>query len=74
MQRVRLVPACFLLPGQVERLARMLSGLLAASLQTTDLAQPCDRGGNVLYCHRARADTFAYRSPLEQRVPLREVS
>ena len=43
VQRERLVPAFLLLPGQVERLARVLPGLLAASRQTTDLAEPCDR-------------------------------
>ena len=42
VQRERLVPACLVLPGQVERLARVLPGLLAASRQTTDLAEPCD--------------------------------
>jgi hypothetical protein len=31
VQREGLVPACLLLPGQVERLARVLPGLLAAS-------------------------------------------
>ena len=40
VQRERLVPAFLLLPGQVERLARVLPGLLAASRQTTDLAEP----------------------------------
>jgi hypothetical protein len=40
VQRERLVPACLPLPGQVERLARVLPGLLAASRQTTDLAEP----------------------------------
>ena len=42
VQRERLVTAFLLLPGQVERLARVLPGLLAASRQTTDLAEPCD--------------------------------
>ena len=42
VQRVRLVPTFLLLPGQVERLACVLPGLLAASRQTTDLAEPCD--------------------------------
>jgi len=37
VQCEHLVPACFLLPGQVERLAGMLPGLLAASRQTPDL-------------------------------------
>jgi hypothetical protein len=31
MQRAHLVPACLLLPGQVERLARVLPGFIAAS-------------------------------------------
>ena len=42
VQRIRLVAAFLVLPGQVERLARVLPGLLAASRQTTDLAEPCD--------------------------------
>ena len=45
VQRERLVPAFLLLPGQVERLAGVLPGLLAASRQTTDLAEPCDPAG-----------------------------
>ena len=69
VQRERLVPAFLLLPGQVERLARVLPGLLAASRQTTDLAEPCDPVGMTL--QRARADTFADRL-LQQRAPLRE--
>ena len=69
VQRERLVPAFLLLPGQVERLACMLPGLLAASRQTTDLAEPCDPVGMTL--QRARADTFADRL-LQQRAPLRE--
>ena len=44
VQRIRLVGTLFVLPGQVERLARVLPGLLAASRQTTDLAEPCDPG------------------------------
>jgi hypothetical protein len=71
VQRVRLVPACLLLPGQVERLARVLPGLLAASRQTTDLAEPCDPVGKTE--QPARAETFA--DPLlQQRAPLREAS
>src|SRR4029434_11183197 len=58
MQRVRLLPTFLLLPGQVERLAGVLPGLLAASRQTTDLAEPCDPEGSL---PRARADTFADR-------------
>ena len=69
VQRVRLVPAFLVLPGQVERLAGVLPGLLAVSRQTTDLAEPCDPVGMTL--QRARADTFADRL-LQQRAPLRE--
>ena len=69
VQRERLVPAFLVLPGQVERLAGVLPGLLAASRQTTDLAEPCDPVGMTL--QRARADTFADRL-LQQRAPLRE--
>ena len=47
VQRKRLVPACLLLPGQVERLACVLPGLLAASRQTTDLTEPCDPVGKI---------------------------
>ena len=69
VQRVRLVPAFLLLPGQVERLARVLPGLRAASRQTTDLAEPCDPVGMTL--QPAHAETFTDRL-LQQRVPLRE--
>jgi len=41
VQRDCLVPACLLLPGQVEGLTRVLPGLLATSRQTTDLAEHC---------------------------------
>jgi hypothetical protein len=70
VQRERLVPACLLLPGQVEGLARVLPGLIAASRQTIDLAKPCDPTGTIL--QRTRVDTFADRL-LQQRAPLREV-
>ena len=56
VQRVRLVSAFLVLPGQVERLAGVLPGLLAASRQTTDLAEPCDPGG--MTSQRARADSL----------------
>ena len=57
VQRDRLVPACLLLPGQVERLARVLPGLPAVSRQTTDLAEPCiDRTSQP-----TRADIFPER-------------
>src|SRR4029450_8547823 len=70
VQRKGLVPACLVLPGQVERLTRVLPGLLAMSRQPTDLAEPCDPAG--LLSHRARADTLTDRL-LQQRVPLRQV-
>src|SRR5215813_1572798 len=69
VQRARLVPAFLELPGQVERLARVLPGLLAASLKTTDLAELREPGGMTK--QRARADSFADRL-LQQRTPLRE--
>ena len=69
VQRERLVGTLFVLPGQVERLAGVLPGLLAVSRQTTDLAEPCDPVGMTL--QRARADTFADRL-LQQRAPLRQ--
>ena len=40
VQRERLVPACLVLSGQVERLAGVLPGLLVVSRQTPDLAEP----------------------------------
>src|SRR2546428_13345013 len=69
VQRVRLVAAFLVVPGQVERLARVLPGLLAVSRQTADLAETCNPVGITF--HRARADMFADRL-LQQRVPLRE--
>jgi hypothetical protein len=69
VQRQRLFSSCPLLPGQVERLAGGLLDLLAASRQTTRLAEPRDPGG--LTEQPARAETFA--DPLlQQRAPLRE--
>src|SRR5215472_16540458 len=47
MQRVCLVSASLVLPGQVERLARVLPGLRVASRQTTDLTEPCDPAGMI---------------------------
>ena len=47
VQRERLVGTLLLLPGQVERLAGVLPGLLAVSRQTTDLAEPCDPAGKI---------------------------
>jgi hypothetical protein len=67
VQRERLAVAFLLLPSQVERLARMLPGLLAASRQAIDLAEP--RVG--MTSQRAHADTFAEHL-LQQRAPLRE--
>jgi hypothetical protein len=43
VQRPRLVPACLLLPGQIERLARVLPSLLAATRQMTDPAERSPR-------------------------------
>jgi hypothetical protein len=45
VQCERLVAAFLMLPGQVERLARVLPGLLDASRQTPDLAEPGDPVG-----------------------------
>ena len=59
VQRQRLVGALFVLPGQVERLAGVLPGLLAASRQTPDLAEPGDQVGMI--AQPARAETFANR-------------
>jgi hypothetical protein len=69
VQRERLVPACLELPGQIECLMRVLPGLLTASCQAVDLAEPCNPVGMI--CHCAYADTFADRL-LQQRAPLRE--
>ena len=71
VEREGLVPACLLLPGQGERLVRVLPGLLTASRQTTDLAEPRDPAGMI--SQRARADTFA-EGLLQQRAPLREAT
>ena len=48
VQRERLVPAFLVLPGQVERLVRVLPGLLAASRQTIDLTEQGDAGRHDL--------------------------
>ena len=64
VQCVRLVPAFLALPGQVQRLASVLPGLLTASSQTTDLAEPCDPAGRMC----AHADSFPDRL-LHQRAP-----
>ena len=69
VQRKRLVGTLFVLPGQIKRLARVLLGLLATSLQTTDLAEPCDAAGMIV--QRARAESYADRL-LQQRAPLCE--
>src|SRR5262245_49600761 len=69
MQRERLVAAFLVLPGQVERLARVLPGLRAVPCQPTDLAEPGDVGGMTE--QRTSADIFA--DPLlQQCVRLRE--
>src|SRR5207245_910897 len=69
VQREGLVPKVLELPGHVERLARVLPGLLAMSHKTTDLAEPCDPAGMI--AHPAYADT--YPNPLlQQRAPLCE--
>ena len=69
MQRVCLLPACLLLPGQVERLAGVLPGLRAASRQTADLTELRDPAGMTV--QRTRAESDADRL-LQQRTPLRE--
>jgi hypothetical protein len=52
VQRERLVPALLELSGQVERLTRILPGLLTVSRQPTDLAEPGDDlSQDVLKCH-----------------------
>jgi hypothetical protein len=71
VQRVRLVPACLLLQGQVERLVGVLRCLLGVSCQTTDLAEPCDPVGMTE--QPACADTFA-DPRLQQRAPLGEAA
>ena len=71
VQRQRLVGTLFVLPGQVECLAGVLPGLLAASRQPTDLAEPGDPQGMIL--PRAHADVFPARF-LQQREPLYETS
>src|SRR5262245_42625492 len=68
VQRDHLIPAVFLLPGEVECPARVLPGLFDAARQTTDLAEPCDPIGSL---RPARMDSDADRL-LQQRTPLRE--
>src|SRR5512134_1836604 len=69
-QRVRLAPTFLLLPGQVERLVRVLPGLLAVSRQTADLAEPGDAEG--MTSQPACADTFP-ACLLQQRAALCQV-
>ena len=69
VERMRLAPTFLLLPGQIERLAGVLPGLLTTSRKTTDLAEPGDPVGMTI--QHAHADTFADRL-LQQRTPLRE--
>jgi len=59
VQRERFVSTCLLLPGQVKRLVSVLPSFIAASRQTTDLAEPSDPQGTI--CQRARAHTSADR-------------
>ena len=68
VQRERLVPALFVLPGQVERLAGVLPGLLAASRQTTDLAEPCDQVGTTLQSAGADKDEQFYVMCLDMTI------
>ena len=53
VQRKRLITAFLVLPGQGKRLARVLPGLIIASRQTTDLAEPGDPVGMILIFTRA---------------------
>ena len=69
VQRVRLVPAFPELPGQGERLAGVLPGLLAVSRQTTHLAELRDPVG--MPSQRARAETSLIASS-SSALPLRE--
>ena len=69
VQRTRLTPACLLLAGQGERLARVLPGLFTASRQTADLTEPCDPAGMTFQGTRADSDAACL---LQQRAPLRE--
>ena len=71
VQRARLIPTFFELPGQVERLVCVLPGLITVALQTTDLAEPCEPAGTT--SQRARADVFPDRL-LQQDAPLRKAS
>ena len=59
VQRARFVGTLFVLPGQVERLACVLPGLIAASRQTTDFTELYDPAG--LISQRTRADSDAAR-------------
>ena len=67
VQRARLLAAVFLLPGHVERLARVLPGLCTVSSQTTALAEPRPIDCTMCAC----ADAFADRL-LQQCAPFRE--
>ena len=71
VQRLRLVSTLSVLPGQVKRLVCVQPGLLAASRQTTELAEPRDRV--YMIWQRTRAGIFA--DPLlNKRTPLRQAS
>jgi hypothetical protein len=70
-QRLRLVGTLFVLSVQVERLARVLPGLIVASHQTTHLAELYEPAGMIF--QHAHASIFANRL-FRQRAPLREAS
>ena len=69
VQRERLVPPVLELPGQVERLARVLPGLLATSHKTTDLAEPGDPAGMIAHLTPCG---YLPDALLQQRAPLGE--
>src|SRR5262249_14937324 len=69
VQYDRFVSVCLLLSGEVERLAGVLPGLLAAPLQETNLAEPDDPESKSE--QPARVETFADRL-LQQCAPRRE--
>src|SRR5262245_13282669 len=69
VQRQRRSGTFCVLPGQVERLARLLPGLIPASLQTPDLTKQCELVGMTL--QPARTEMFTARL-LQQRARLNE--
>jgi hypothetical protein len=70
-ERLPLVPARLLLPSELERLVRLLPGLLPASSQQTHVAEPCHMEG--LRLQRAGVETFLERL-LQERAPVDEVA